>query len=373
MKKIIVFFLIFNCIFLSGCWDMIEINERAFPYTVGFDINPQGEEKFIVTFSHPNINAIGDQALEEDLIHIIVSPGNSMFDATEQLSRELFQPFTFKHLKVIVISNQVAQNKQLLLEILDGVQRDFMTNNNANLLITDSAQDLLEYTVDATIQHAIEGTIYSILKNNQDSVFFTPVSASQFIRNMDQTGAAIIPLATYEENIRISGGSIFKAYEYVGDISSEENRAIAILNNEVDSLKIDVEHQGYVLSLMITESKARKRLEDSSNNNLKIDYQIELEGHIHSHILDEEHQVDNQEILEELEKIAEELVKEHLDKTVKKLQSEYNSDVLFISDYLNKFHPNLWENLEDDYDEVFPHMDIETSVDLNIRRRGLIK
>ena len=92
MKKILLIILISTSLFLTGCWDMIEINERSFPYSVGFDLNHEGEDKYIVTFSHPNINAIGDQAIEDDLIHVITSPGNSMFDATEQLTKELYQP-----------------------------------------------------------------------------------------------------------------------------------------------------------------------------------------------------------------------------------------------------------------------------------------
>lgn len=371
MKRIIVFLLIINLILLTGCWDMIEINERSFPYSVGVDLNHDGEDKYVVTFSHPNINAIGDKAIEDDLIHVISSNGNSIFDATEHLSSELYQPFYFKHLKVVIMSHEVAQNKQLLLEILDGIQRDFITNNNANLLLADSAKELLQFTTESTIQQAIEGTVYSILINNQNSSFFTPITASNFIKNMDQTGAAIIPAGGFEENVRIQGGSVFKDYEYVGDITGVENRSIAILNNEIGNVNVDAEHEDIVLSLVMTEAKSKKRLVDKKD--LAIEYDVELEGHIHSHILDKEHSIDSEEMLGDLEEIAMRLIKDELDDVIKKLQTEFNSDVLFISDYLKKFHPSLWEEIEDDYDKIFPYVDIRTNVKVNIRRRGLIK
>lgn len=359
-----------NLIFLTGCWDMIELNERAFPYTIGMDVNHEGDEKFQVTFSHPNINAIGDQAIENELVHVIIAKGDSFFDASQNLTMELYQPLYFKHLKVLVLSRELAQNKQLLLETIDGIQRDFITNNNASLLVTNSAYDFIEFTTKSKIQQAIEGTIYSILINNQESNFFTPITSSEFIQNMNQTGASIIPIGGFEENIAIGGGAVFKDYEYRGDVSPAENRVINLLTNKIKRDQFDVEHGGYNLSLMITEAKTRKRLVDKEKLKIKLD--IELEGHIHSHIL-ETHEVKDQQMLMDLEKMAEERIKVDVDGVIDKVQKELNSDVLFISDYLKKFHPSLWEEIEEDYHSVFPHIDIESKVTFHIRRRGLIE
>lgn len=370
MRKIIILLLIGNIILVTGCWDMVEINERAFPYTVGLDINQEGVEKYEVTFSHPNITALGDQALDDDLIHVISVKGDSIFEASQNLTMELHQPLYFKHLKVLVMSRKLVENKQLLLETLDGVQRDFITNNNASLLVAESAFDLIDYTRETKIQQAIEGTIYSILINKQESNFFTPMPNSKFIQNMDQTGAAVIPIAGYEENIRIGGGAVFKDYEYVGDISPRENRVLNLINNVLNQDQMDVEHGGYNLALMITEGKTKKRLEDKKN--LKINLEIQLEGHIHSHIL-REHEIVDEMLLRELEEMAEEVIQEDVEALIKRVQGDLNSDIIFVSDYLRKFHPRIWKEIEDDYDSIFPHMDIEAEVNFFIRRRGLVE
>lgn len=39
MKRFLMIFLIFTMIFLSGCWDSIEINERNFVTLSGVDLN----------------------------------------------------------------------------------------------------------------------------------------------------------------------------------------------------------------------------------------------------------------------------------------------------------------------------------------------
>lgn len=60
-------------------------------------------------------------------------------------------------------------------------------------------------------------------------------------------------------------------------------------------------------------------------------------------------------------------------KTVKKLQSDLNADLIGTADYLYKFHPNMWQEIEDDYDDIFPDIDIEVDINVEIRRRGLVK
>ena len=40
-------------------------------------------------------------------------------------------------------------------------------------------------------------------------------------------------------------------------------------------------------------------------------------------------------------------------------------------EYLYKFHPKLWKEVSQDWDEVFSNMDIEVAVKVHIRRRGL--
>ena len=50
---------------------------------------------------------------------------------------------------------------------------------------------------------------------------------------------------------------------------------------------------------------------------------------------------------------------------------EFNADALGILEYLYKFHPKIYKEVEKDWDSIFPYIDIEVDVDVKIRRRGL--
>ena len=66
MKRKVLLILILSTIFLSGCWDMVEINQRLFVSSIGIDLNKEsGMNKYIVTYVYPNISAMVKMLLKQ--------------------------------------------------------------------------------------------------------------------------------------------------------------------------------------------------------------------------------------------------------------------------------------------------------------------
>jgi len=124
-KRFILVIVTISFILTTGCWGMIEINQRIFPYSIGVDLNDNEGEKYIITISYPNINAIGKNATQEDRIHIVSTVASSVFEGIEQLSTRLPYEVYFKHLKVVVFGQELAKDECAVREILDGMSRDY--------------------------------------------------------------------------------------------------------------------------------------------------------------------------------------------------------------------------------------------------------
>lgn len=374
MKKLILIFIIFSIIFTTGCWDMVEINNRIFPYSVGYDLNKNGEKKYYITITYPNINALGKNATSDKKTFLLNTHANSLFEAIRNLTTEIQQPIYLKLLKVVLLSEEVAKDEKLVRQIADGINRDFIANKNVQMLVVkESAKDLLETAVPSKKQENVEGYIYGLLLNQQSSNMFTPITLTNFIEDIDIGRVAIVPLATLGVGgIIVSGGALFKDYKLIGYLNPIENRSIAYLNNKIKTGLIETEYQGSSLSLMITNNKAKKKL-ISQDGNIRIKYEIRLEGHIHEFILNDDMTLDKEEVLIGMQKQAEKELKRDLEKTIEKLQKQYNADAIFISEYLNRYHPKLWKEIKDDWDQIFPDIDIEVDVNVFIRRRGLTK
>lgn len=372
MKKIIIALIILSSLTLTGCWDMIELNNRIYPYTVGYDLDENSEEMYKITYSYPNIFALGKNPTSEDKVLLVSTNANSIFHAMHHLTTRISYPLYLKHLKVVIFSEEVLNNDDLVKEIVDGINRDYIANKNVQLLsVKDGAEAFLLGAIKSTGQQIIGGAIYNLLLNQQESTFFTPNTMANLVEDIDDSGASIIPVGNIKDNeINIEGGAVIKDYKLAGYLTPKENRAIAHLNNNVRTDGIDVDYKGHNLSLMITESKTKKRL-ISKDEKIKIKLNLTMEGHIHSFTLKDEVEVKTQEDNKDMERAAAEVVEVEMIQAVNKVQKELKADVLLIADYLAKYHPKLWREIEKDWDELYPEIEIEVNVEVKIRRRGL--
>lgn len=377
MKKFLLIVMIISLILSSGCWDMIELEDRILPYSVAIDLKlekdkEQAEDKdFFISFSYPNINALGKNATQEDMAYVINANANSIFEARDEVSSRVHKSIYLKHLNVVVMSEEVFSNERFLRQILDGLKRDFIINKMVNLLITkESAHDIMMKKLGSKRQESVEGLLISLLHNEQMSTSFTPIVLKDFIQYMDHKRAAIIPLAIPEPEISLAGGGIFKDYQFLGYIDKDDNRNITLLNNQAKNEDIDFDFKGATISLSLDEIKSKKKLVRDGEF-LKIRYQVEMDGEIHQYIIDEDRRINTQEDMEEIEKALAKIVKDEFTSTIEKLQKDFNADALGILEYLYKFYPKIYKKVEADWDSIFPYLDIEVVVQVNIRRRGL--
>lgn len=81
--------------------------------------------------------------------------------------------------------------------------------------------------------------------------------------------------------------------------------------------------------------------------------------------------VESSEIMEDMEKAVNEYIESEISGTLDRLQKDYNADAIGILEYLYKFHPKIYNEVEEDWDSIFPTIDIDVEVDVKIRRRGL--
>ncbi len=374
MKKAKILLLLIPIILLTGCWDMVEINQRTYPYSFGVDLIDNEPENLSLTITYPNIKALGKNPSQEDKTYVLNASGTSIFSAVRKLSTETHGPFYFKHLRVLVLGEHAAKNKKMVNEIMDGLMRDYIINKRILItVVKDGAGKLLESLPGNVKQEFSEGTLFGLLLNVQNSTYFTPNHISDFIDSMDKQSASIVPLLSSEQGvIKASGGGIFKDYTLVGYINGQENESLAILNGSAKTTVIDANYNGNIISLNTSSIKSNKKLIPNGDA-LKIKYNILIEGSIQEYKINEKGPIlKTVEKLEEVENILEEKIKADLENVIHILQKDYKADALEIGEYLSKHQPKLWKTVEKDWESIFSDMEIELEIAVKIRRRGLI-
>lgn len=376
MKKKILLLLIISMILNTGCWDMIEIEDRLLPFAIAIDThrkndNEEDPKKFFICFFYPNINALGKSPTQEGLSHMVSANANSIFEAIDEISSRVYNSVFLKHLNHIIITEEVASDENNMREIIDGLKRDFIINKMINLIITrESAHELIEKKIDSTSQVTVEGYLTDLLRNQQKSTAFTPINLKQFVQNTDHQKVSIIPLASSEPDIQLSGGALFKDFKLLGFIDGDDNRNISILNNEAHEENLDFDYNGANLALSLIRVKSKQSLVKDSDL-FKIKYDVSMDAEIHQYIMDPDKKIDSEEKLNNLEETTSKLIEKELMSSVERLQNEFNGDALGILEYLYKFHPKIYQEVEKDWNTIFPYMDIEIDVEVKVRRRGL--
>ena len=372
-KRILLIIILTTLILTTGCWDMVEINQRIFPYSIGVDLNHSEEEgDYIVTISYLNINAIGKNATQEERVFAVSIPATSIFEGTKKMSHTVQYPFYFKHLRALIVGEELAEDSHRMREILDGLSRDYIINKKLLIATAEGkAEDILKFVPKAVKQEVVEGTIYTLLNNTGSSVRFRSESLTDFIQDMDK-GAVIVPRIKVENNdLKVFGGCVFKGYEVVGHIGEIENRGISFLIDEVKTGIIDAPYKDATLSYEITgQSMNRKLIKDDENLKIKID--IETEGSLQEYIIRDKPEKDEEE-LKNMEKSIKEVIDKDIAHTLEVLQKQHKADAIGIGEYISKFHPKVWKEVSKDWDEIFSEMEIEVNVTSRVRRRGLIK
>jgi len=372
MKKIILILGFISLLLISGCWDKAEIEQRTFVSDIGVDLNEKGGmNRFIITYQYPNINAIGKNATEENKSFVISTPCSSIFQAAREFStREAF-PFYYKHVKVLILGEKLLDEENLVREVIDELNRDTKINKKVQVMAAEGmAKDILYANV--TRKQTVDGVIYTTVKDNKSSSRFTAQTLTGLISNFDYSGVSLIPRITLKENrYVISGGCILKDYKHLTWVDEKENRAISLLNNKIKNETIDVIHKGDLISYTVTNAKSSKEVK--IDEGIKVDYSIKIEGYLQGYIMDENKTAFDNQVLTDMEKTIERDVKREVARTIKKIQRTYKADIIGIGEHLSKFKFKEWKKIKDNWDQIFPDIDIEVNIDVKIRRTGLTK
>lgn len=395
---------------LTACWDAIEIDERAYVMSLGVDKyeppsgEPTGEagaredeegnnitadipeetsrNRFSFTYVVPNVEfLVGESDIPNTLYN---SVGENLYSVSRILTTRLNKQVFLGHMKVLVIGESVARDPQLLREILDAVERDQFISRKINIAIAPgSAKSVLE--VEPLINPLTGQFMAELFKNKDRSPRSGGGIMGEILEDFHRWGNTVIPrIIPGVADIKVAGSAVFKNYQMQGWLGEVETRAVEILRGTARPGGLSVrygedqqpqERHGHDYHIVPVDLiyLSRKFYLNESEDNISITIEIKTEGEIEQFYLDTNHDLLEPDMIREIEdEICMEL-SDQLEETIEKLQKEFEVDVIGIDYYLSRFHPKLWEEVKEDWTEIFPTIDVAVKVDSKIRRIGLTR
>lgn len=373
---------------LTGCWDNVEIDRKAFVATIAVDIGKDIKERetlkelkptdafadksmdiLSVTYGFPDIrNMEQEKGTAEELA--ITVDGYSMtdtyFKAIAQSSRNL----QFSHSKVLFLSDELFRYPEVAKEVMDYIEREPSLNRTTVMAIVEGkAEDYVKFK--PLMEENIENYITGLMGNNSRNGSVYPVTLNKYIDMSTQSDVNMLPLFKLEEGNKklvLSGITLIKDFQIVGYLNDKEITDVQLLRGDIGSCKKVVYKEGHPIDYYIRDVSTKVDVE-LVDDKLVLNYKIFTEGTIKGYYTDAN--LLNTDVIREIEQYFADSMEKELVAIADITRNKLQVDLLNVKEKLRKYHPKIWSKLQNRWPEVYQNAEIKVTVDNHIRTVGL--
>jgi spore germination protein KC len=197
--------------------------------------------------------------------------------------------------------------------------------------------------------------------------------------NMLEDSSVVIPAVKYkayedkkiigkqpEKDVCLCGYAVLKNAALIGYIDKEYARGYNILINEVESMPVNVmDEVGKPVSMDVLNSDVKVKAEFNGD---KLEEVIFI-THVVSAIA-EQHSLEDIFKLSSLAKLSSgmaDVIKSDMEKVIA-FSQEKKADCIQLGQRLEMAHPYKWQKIKDNWEEMFPELNIKVEVDVKLAR-----
>lgn len=389
-RKLIVFFIFIpSLFFLSGCWDSVELNDRAIELAWGIDKakdkNIKVSTQIIIPSKIGGGQGNGGSGGGQGNPYFVESGvGKDTLEAVQRMQVKLSRKIFRGQRRVIVIGEALA--RQGIKKILDTYTRDPSINLLSDIFVIKggTAENFLKTS------HPLEnipavGAVkeYNQIESLKEVGFlnFLLSAASEgtsptmptieFRSSSSLTGEEKQEAQSNSKGFKITGTGIFnKDLKLVGFLNVEEKRALRWITGGLENLVVSTrvpKEKGYVsLDLNKLNSEIKPIIQ---GHKAKIFVSLSGQGVIRENNTNLDlTQIKNIALAQNaLDKQAEKTVLN----TITKVQKEYGTDIFGFGDAIQRKDLSHWKSLKKNWDKEFAETEVSVKVNLTVRKIGV--
>lgn len=382
-KKLIPILLL--TLLLFSCTGKEEIDELAMVMAVGIDKTENGTIELTAQVARPsdargNAGAGGGTG---EAIWTATAEGKTIFEAIRNLGRFSSKRVYWGHNMIIVVNEAVARDG--IVDIID-----FFTRNNELRMrtwIVVSKQKASEVVVTKTGLEVIPGESLDRLFRYSPNVAEAPRSdvmtlTEGFVGEHVHPYLAVVTIVKRgkvgkgefgsEPQVELSGTAIFRDDKMVGKLNTRESRGflwfVETLGTPIIPLTCPKE-EGQV-SVELRENKFELTPQYKKG---KPSFKVEVYSDAHLVELGCPTKLEHSEIMKQLEEEVEGYIKKDIEMMLEKTQKELKVDAPRLGRAFQRIYPQHWNMIKEDWDEIFPNVEVEIEVTVDINNPQLLE
>jgi len=378
LKLIIVCFIII--IISSGCWDNMDINDRAFTSAIALDKGKDGQIDITLQVLRPNIiKANQEGGTSESSIWTSTTQGETIFEAIRDQLKIIHRKPFYTHLRLIIIGEELA--KEGIKDALDFFLRDHEVRITPKIIVVKGLKAMDVINADSKLENIPALHIEGILENNIAEAKTVEVNLIDVVHELTAAhGASVIAtiIAPNKEKLesiqdfKIEGSAVFIKDKLAGYLNILQTRGYLFIKDEVDGGVIVIDNpkeKGKKASIEIIGASGNMDV-NIEGEDLILSVEVEIKGSLAEQQGSED--LANEEMLSELESAVENEIEGNIKNVLEVAQKTYKSDFFGFGNKIYGKYPYYWDEIKDNWNEEFSKLPIEISIKAKLERTGTI-
>lgn len=356
------FIFILLTVFLTGCWDSKDINEKHIVTAVAFDSE---NEEITGYLEYANIQSSqgGNTIQTNTKKFIVISTPSSktILESRDKLDAKLDNPVFLSGASTLLLSEDFAN--QYLIEYLYRFRADESYRKKVNIIFTkQSPEELFKVSQEKDVSL---GMFLSDIADNLEKegrIFLR--SSERLIENLSSPYAGILMLnvGIQDNELAILGYSVVHGSKITGFIPIEEANGLLFLKADKPKLYYDVPYKDLKLTVEVTSKKPKIK---PFYNDDKISFELKFNFKAKLMYGDKKTPYDLAEKdMKKIGDILSAMLKEELENTVSQAQNKFNCDYLQFDDTFRIKYPEDYEKLdwENEFSKISVTIDVKVDM-----------
>lgn len=351
-----------------------ELSELMIMQGIGIDTTSNGFKVTVEILNNEQSGSPGGNGNSENKTKIYTAEGKTVGEAFRKLITKSGNEPMFAHNRVIVIGEEAANRN--LSDILDFFERNY--DSRASQLLCVAKNTTGEKVVRAKLlTDTIKSKILENMLEESAKQSLVPkvriIDAINYIK--DEASGLCIPAVKIQkngenENFDLDGCALFGTDNtFSMYIDSQAAEGIAILNDKIEEGVISADlPNGQKASFYINKGKSKYKITQENgvlHYNLTVKISCDLEG-----VQGAEYFNTDTGVIEAFQTAVAQSICKKAENTFIVLQGKHGADVVRYGKRLRLKENDLYNNLKNDWDKVFPQIKLTITADVTIRRIG---
>ncbi len=366
-----IIILIIIVLIIPGC-NVRELDDAAIVAGIGIELEDQ-QLKVSLQLAQPTLPGSSSSGPG---FKVASETGRSFTESLRKIMLSFPRSPILSQANLIILGEKLCSTDLAL--IADGSLRNPDIRKNADVVVVRAASPEDIFNTPVLMETLSASAIPKMIKNQEGLIgIYSSVTFGEFLGKLSAPGVeAVAPQVTIfntinGKTIKLEGTAVFKGRKMVGYLNARESRGLRFLTpgrmaGGIINIPAPFNSPGTVaVELSRSQSKIKPELVDG-----KIVMQIECIGEGNYYEQTSPADILTLENIPILENLVEQSIKADIMACISQAQ-KLDSDILGWGTMINGKDPDLWKQVENNWDKIFSGVNAQITVKFNIRRAYL--